>query len=406
MMSLSIVFYGADICTGSCGYCTGAIGLPALSQGTGKDVLKSIEAIDRRLYDLIQFDFDALEETLVERTKGQSKVNFSIWGGDPLASFMSYQDLYDFLHYFGEKYNIEITLSGSTNGLAFLDKDKTDWILKHNDIRMQLSHDGLGQWIRTKDIDPLKIDGVDELFKAGRLRNINCNLSILNASPLQNVEYFNQFNWLSNGIRLYTARDEKYYKAIPNPDGKFNNTSYESLKGSSIVDIQVRNDVELAKKYGIFQFGHQADLMFDEFYYMYENLDKFPKYKNLLLRRIGALITDYSKTRRPKCAQYHMGLIDWSNTIDTLGKYTVCHLYDSRMKQIANPELKHPDKCKGCPFINSAECNACGRTDLSDADCQLYYRLNQMGQHFKELYLQELSKTNAQKTNNIEKRKQ
>ena len=387
-MNLSIVFYGADICTGSCGYCTGAIGLPSLTQGTGKDVLKSIEAIDRRLYDLIQFDFDALEETLVERTKGQSKVNFSIWGGDPLASFISYQELYDFLHYFGEKYNIEITLSGSTNGLAFLDKDKTEWFLKHNDIRMQLSHDGLGQWIRTKDIDPLKIDGVDELFKAGRLGNINCNLSILNASPLQNVEYFDQFNWLPSLIRLYTARDEKYYKAISNPDGKFNNTSYESLKGSSIIDIQVRNDVELAKKYGIFQFGHQADLMFDEFYYMYENLDKFPKYKIALLRRIQALTRDFS------------------NTIDTLGKYTVCHLYDSRMKQIANPELKHPDKCKGCPFINSAECNACGRTDLSDADCQLYYRLNQMGQHFKELYLQELAKTNAQKTNNIEKRKQ
>lgn len=378
--------YGADICTGSCGYCTGAIGLPSLKQGTGLDVIRSMEAIDRRLYDMIQFDFDALESCLANHpnVKGQSEVRFSIWGGDPLAGFLSFQELYDFLRYFGDKYNIKVSFGGSTNGLAFLRPSVTNWFLQHQDTRMQLSHDGLGQWIRTKDIDPLCIDGVDELFTEGRLGNINANLTILNASPFQNIEYFNQFKFLPNNVRLYTARDEKYYKEIINTDGKFNNETFDSLKGSKFVDIQVRNDVDLAKKHGIFQFGHQADLMFDEFYYIYEHIDSFPRYKVPLLRRIIALNRDIKKNR-PKCARYHLGQLDWSNTIDTLGKYTVCHLYDSRMKSINNPSLKHPEKCKGCKYINSAECNACGRTDLSDSDCQLYYRLNQMGEHFKYL---------------------
>lgn len=397
--SLTIVLYGADMCNGSCQYCTGALdwndkGLD-LKQGLGKDKIASLKAIGNRLYQMIQFDFGAMEKRILQwpEFNKSDTVSFSIWGGDPLASFDAYMELYEFLHYIGDKYNKKITLGGSTNGLAFLQDDVAEFFLKTKDVHMQLSHDGIGQWIRTKDIDPLKIPAVEELFKTTMLRNINCNLSLLNANVKQNISYFQSFPFLDptkHGIRLYTMRDERYEKATINTLGLLNGRVYEQLKNEPFIDLQVRNDVELAKKYDIFEFGHQADLLFDGYYWMYENINKVPLFKRPAITRIQQLLKHKSQNtdnvmeyKRPLCAQYHLGQSKMSNCIDTLGKETMCHLYDSRLTKMANPELKHPEKCTGCPYSKSYECNVCGRTDFSERDCQLNYRLNMMAEHFE-----------------------
>lgn len=393
--TLTIVFYGADLCNGSCQYCTGAIDWD-LKQGLGKDAQKSLKAINNRLYNLIQFDFGAMEKRILQWPEFSSdRLAFSIWGGDPLASIDAYMELYEFLHYIGDKYNKQVFMGGSTNGLAFLQDDVAEWALKTKDVHMQLSHDGVGQWIRTKDIDPLKIPAVGELFKSHFLKNINANLCLLNADVKENVEYFNQFKFLTPDwatIRLNQMRDERYEKATINTDGHFNSKVYEQLKGEAFVDLCVRNDVELANKYNIFEFGHQADIMFDGLYWMYENINKLPMYKRPMINRLSQLLKhkkqntdDVFKYNRPMCAQYHLGQSSISNCIDTMGKETMCHLFDSRVTKMANPELKHPDKCNGCPYIKSYECNVCGRTNFSDKDCQLNYRLNKMAEHFEYL---------------------
>jgi len=368
---MTIVFNNALICNGSCGYCTAKTDIDNFKSGT------NLEAINKRLYEMIQFDFDALEEAIIKQPDfNEDKVGFSIWGGDPLASWDSYIELYYFLEYIGLKYNKHIYLGGSTNGLAFQNKDVVDFMLSHPNIRMQLSHDGLGQFIRTRDVDPLKLDCMEDLWKNNNLKSINCVLNQLNFDVKENCRYFDQYKFLHN-VRIYSARDERY--AIPvKCNGFINGKYFEELKDYSEVNLCIHN----SNDHKVFE--HACDDFFEGYYWLGNLIreGKARKYASPYIDRIRTCLRN--KDRKPLCAKYHLGLSETSSCIDTLGKYTECHLLDSNM-HVPNKEMKKPEKCNGCKFIDSHECNTCGRVDLSDWPCQHNYRLNQWAIHFKDL---------------------
>lgn len=387
---ITIVFNNATRCGGACSYCSAA---QQEHYTQGFDV-NNIKRISDDAAKLIQFDFDALYNAIItnQSFKRDEPLSISLWGADPLNSFESFLEIYDFIEYLSDKENLPgFHIHGSTNGLAFTVPEWTEFLLKHKEHnRWQLSHDGLGQWIRTRDFNPLDIPEMKTLVNSGVVSSINCVLNNYNASPIQNIHYFRKYDDMNfRSIRIYNIREEAYQEDIKqiNTIGMLNDKHYDELKKLPFGDLTIRNDVDLAIKTGLNEFAHQADLFFDEYDYIFSHIDKFPKkFINPLIDRIkrnAQRVDDYRKLKRPACAKYHMGELNWSPIIDTLGKYCECHLYDSNM-HVLNPEMKKPIWCDNCKYKDRFECNICGSHPLPDRPCYFMYRFNQlMEKHLK-----------------------
>ena len=102
---------------------------------------------------------------------------------------------------------MKLEISSSTNGLPLLRNDICDYYREHN-ITLQISHDGCGQWMRTKVIDPLYTPGfaenIAELFRSGHLNMINDCLNFYNNDVFANKKYY-----------------DDYFKSINMPKDKF-----------------------------------------------------------------------------------------------------------------------------------------------------------------------------------------
>lgn len=386
--NITVVFNNANVCSGHCAFCTAAnelnYGQPNASS------INDIKHINEALNNMIKWDYDALEQAIVNYPgfEDSNRIGFSVWGGDPLTSFDQYVELYEFCTDICKRHNKTASFGGSTNGLAFMVPEWRDWFVNHsNNIRMQLSHDGVGNWMRT-NVDTIKL--AEPLMETGMINWISCVMNFYNPSPFQNIEFFEEHipNQIYKNIqaRLYTVRDAYYDAAALNTDGWFMNKQYDQLKNTKIGDMVIRNDQELSNKYGIFNMAHAADIYFDEVEQIYKDIDnsRYDPYRNVLIQRLAynrrkAVNGDILHMNRPWCAQYHTGLRDNSNCIDTLGKYTPCHLYDSDTA-IPNPKLEKPARCNDCPYKNNWECNVCGSFYLNPSYCQWSYRFNQQMQ--------------------------
>lgn len=384
-ISITIVFNNARVCSGHCAFCTAAnevnYGQPNASS------INDIKHINSTLNNLIKWDYDKLEKAIVSYPgfEDSKLVNFSVWGADPLTSFDQFCELYEFCHDIGKRHGKKVSFGGSTNGLAFMVPEWRDWFASKNDIHFQLSHDGIGNWIRT-DIDTLKLS--EPLMETGMINWISCVMNFYSCSPFKNIEYFKEHipekHYKSIQTRLYTVRDAYYDANALNKDGWFMGKQYDSLKGTPIGDMNIHNDEALAEKYGIFDMAHAADIYFDEIEQIYQRIDspEYDPYRSVLIQRVAYNAKkertpgDPFSYSRPWCAQYHLGQRDNSNCIDTLGKFTPCHLYDSDMP-IPNPKLEKPARCNDCPYKDSWECNVCGSFFLNPSYCQWSYRFNQ-----------------------------
>ncbi len=386
--NITVVFNNAKVCSGHCAFCTAAnelnYGQPNASS------INDIKHINEALNNMIKWDYDALEQAIVNYPgfEDSNRIGFSVWGGDPLTSFDQYVELYEFCTDICKRHNKQASFGGSTNGLAFMVPEWRDWFVNHsNNIHMQLSHDGVGNWMRTK-VDTIKL--AEPLMETSMINWISCVMNFYNPSPFQNIEFFEEYipqKYYKNiQARLYTVRDAYYDATALNTDGWFMNKQYDQLKNTKIGDMVIRNDQELSDKYGIFNMAHAADIYFDEIEQIYKDIDnsRYDPYRNVLIQRLAynrrkAVNGDILHMNRPWCAQYHTGLRDNSNCIDTLGKYTPCHLYDSDIA-IPNPKLEKPARCNDCPYKNNWECNVCGSFYLNPNYCQWSYRFNQQMQ--------------------------
>lgn len=384
---IKIVFNNAIRCGGMCSYCSVASQEHYIGGVNTKDIINSVRKADSDSYSLIKWDFDALYKTIVNSEYFDG--DFSIWGADPLNSFSAFQELYDFLKYLTNKENKTLHMHGSTNGLSFVIDEWNEWLLKHKEEigNFQLSHDGLGQWVRTRDFDPLELPSIKELVDNNIVRNINCVLNFWNASPFQNIDYFRAHDVGFRTIRIYNAREEKYTTHTLNTLGKLNNDCFNELKLKPLGDLCIRNDIKLAQEYGIKQLAHQADLFFSEYDFIYSNPDKFPqKYVKPLLERVkrNSRRGSFWYMSRPHCAEYHLGKRNTTPIIDTLGKYCDCHLFDSNM-HVTNPTMKKPEYCNGCKYFDRYECNLCGAHPLPEdkVTCDFMYRFNALMEKYR-----------------------
>lgn len=374
---LALVVYNQRECSGACGFCHGKN--HNLRMGVNrKDLENSIRKIDDRTYENAQFDFDKLENLLKDHPRLKEQNFVTIWGADPITSFQTFQECYDFLKYFEKKYDKNIQVHFSTNGLAFCRDDVVEWLLSHKDVRGQLSHDGLGQYFRTFDTDPLNWDSTIELINQRKVSSISCILNQYNALPIDNIEFFRSKH-KTVSLRIWTPHLGDYDSIEKNMSGLLNGKNYESLKNVPFGNYMIHNDIEMAEKTGILQLAHQCD----DFFFQMEKIiktwydTKWDGIRTNLFRRIASskmIVTDTQN--RTLCSQYHHGISDMSDSVDTLGNYTECHLLDSSEK-VPNPEWKMPELCEQCPYRHQQECNMCGAMPELKHICQWEYRWKQ-----------------------------
>lgn len=342
------------------------------------DIISSCKHIDDMMYAQWKYDFEALENLLDNdpRNDGKSPLSFDIWGADPITNFQCLRDIVEFIEEYCQSRMRKFTISSSTNGLPLLREEIVDFIRQHK-IKLQLSHDGLGQNVRTKDVDPLDFPIVRDLIKEGTLNAINCTLSNYNWSIFGNIDYFNSklkeiFPAIWSDTEMATEKESKIYQSLYIKlnhimDGEYEyNKRIEQLYGDGDVTFHGRN---------LDNYLEEWDIYFEMVRNHKHNTLKFlpfNKYLESQLRR-GNNISD--KYCNP-CRQFQMGITNNSEHIDSTGRYCDCNLQDAD-SPVPNRKNELPDYCKGCRFEHSSECNMCGAVPKKKDKCEYFYRWNQ-----------------------------
>lgn len=417
-------------CSGTCLYCSSARQLKSIQgvKGVSGEInngslLKSIEEIDEETFKTFRLDkeklFEALDndhqiKPILKNGKLTEEATFhaDLWGGpDPVTSLTMLMEMVNALtEYCKSRGFAQYRFSTSTNGLPLIRNEACDY-LQENNIHIQLSHDGLGQWMRTLDYDPMDMPNLRRLIKEGTLDAINCTLSFWNNSLFANREYWikhlrsifctTNLNNLQGKdrevvqhlyLKLNHIYDGQYDIQAKNVRGLYNGKEYESLKGAPLGNMNFRNDRELAKKYGIRELGtnltdylhdymHIALLMMDPF--MKNDLEwkPFRSYFDGQTNRFG-FIKDHD-SGMGSCRQFqryqHDLFADKSKhpeaaetfVIDTTGRYSECNLLDAD-HHVSNPGGVQPEYCKGCKYEFARECNYCG-SEKFPLECNYSY---------------------------------
>ena len=186
--SISLVMNGIKKCSGSCLYCSAASTMNYRSKENKTTFVFDKEKTKKRILEYTKEVFDRAGGLPVE-------LNVDVWGGNPVENFEPFKQCIEFLENDLKEFSY-IRIHTSGNGLELQDKDIVDYLRNHG-IHYQLSHDGLGQWLRTGDIDPLYWDKTKDnialLTREGLLDWINCTLTARNPSFFENIEYWNKW---------------------------------------------------------------------------------------------------------------------------------------------------------------------------------------------------------------------
>lgn len=365
MAKIGVVVKGQRDCSGFCGFCHGRNHNDSMGYNV-RDIGGSLSDIDRRTLESSEWDFDAMEAAILKYWGNADKWNISVWGADPLTSFGNFVELYDWAEDFASREGKDLHVSASTNGLAFYRPEVLDYI-RGRKVSVQLSHDGLGQFFRTRDIDPLDIEGVREALRIGKISHIHCVLNYYNTRVLDNIDYFNgRLKGTGARVHLQTMHTGKYNDPSINTRGLIDGYEDERLKGTPMGDYMIRNSPE---------FPHKLDDFIHEWTVIYKDLGN-PRYDRIRGWFLNRLRLTF-RYKNPPCSLYHHGDSDFSNVIDTTGRFTECHLLDST-EHVPNPQWRRPEACNDCRFNKTLECNMCGMMEPFDDDytCQFNYRWN------------------------------
>ena len=427
-VTYSITGNSVKSCTGFCRYCSAArqmeydMGTKYLSgalesEANKAKVLKDLEEIDEKCYSEFIMDkaklFEALDNDkqikplLANKTAEKEGVTFhaDIWQADPLSALTSLSEIVSALEEYCKERGFKCSLSTSTNGIPFLRDEACDFLQEHN-MGIQLSHDGLGQWIRTNDFDPMNIPNARRLMKEGTLSAVNTTLNYWNSDIWANLNYWN--NHLKDIFDLKNPKDWQIYNQLyiklnhiydgqydikaKNVNGLFNGKSYDALKGVEIGNLNFRNDRELAEKYGIRELGtvltdylhgyKRLALLMNDPTINQINYIPFKKYIEGQIARFSIIKSHedgIGACRNFQRWKYDVGNMrekygdKYSQTfvIDTTGRYSECNLIDAD-SNVANPGGEQPDYCKGCKYEFAAECNICGSEKFASR-CEYNY---------------------------------
>lgn len=352
---ISIVMNGIKKCSGSCLYCSAASTMDYRAKDN-KNTFKFYP--DKLKARILEYCKTALD------TKEPVELSVDIWGGNPVENFEPFKQVVDFCENKLKEFQ-KVKLHTSGNGLELRDKDIKDYLVEHN-IHYQLSHDGLGQWMRTGEIDPLyweqTKDNIADLARRGVLDWINCTLTSRNPSFFDNIEYWNKWRkeiGLDGSVPL-TIKLNHIYDGTPPITKKWLGKDNAYIKhGEEIGDLNFHGDVlqnylsEFRKLAIICKTpGIQDNWIFKPYIgYITGQADRYTIVQNE--NQYGA------------CVKFQRGITKTNFAIDTKGKYCQCNLIDSDNK-VKNSKAEMPAYCKGCKYEKTMECNTCGSEDYPE----------------------------------------
>lgn len=300
--------------------------------------------------------------------KGDGKVNFEFWGGEPFVYWKTFKPLAEKLKL---KYP-DSTMSVITNG-SLLDKEKNDW-LELFEFAVSISHDGPGQHVRGPDPlnDPESKAGIIDLYKrlapVGKL-SFNSMINSKNISRVAIQEWFENF--------VTTEIGPEYLQYLGIGEGTFVDAYDEGGLATSLLheeeDINYRNiaaaeiRTNKANRFGILQ---QKSLNFIKGLYEGQRIESLPqkcgmdKEDNIAIDLNGNVLTCQNVSpvsNNPAGISHHIGHV---SNLEAVEIKTGTHWSDR--SECPNCPVLH--LCKGACFFLTGE--------LWEASCNNAYSDN------------------------------
>ena len=359
LCSISVVMNGIKKCSGSCLYCSAASTMKYRDKANKNTFVFYKDKTKKRI---LEFCDTTLSND--KKNNQPTDLNVDIWGGNPVENFDPFKQVVEFLENDLKEFR-NINLHTSGNGLELQDNDLVEYLIKHG-IRYQLSHDGLGQWIRTGEIDPLywekTSENIKKLARLGMLDWINCTLSSRNPSFFDNIDYWNKWRketGLDGSIPL-TIKLNHIYDGTPPIKTKWIGKDNKYIKhGEEIGDLNFHGEV--LHEY-FHEFRKLAAICLTP---GIENDWAFKPYVNYITGQADRYKLVKSNDDLGSCVKFQRGLTDKNFAIDTKGEYCQCNLIDSDSK-VKNSTGKMPDYCNGCKYNKTMECNTCGSENFPE----------------------------------------
>ena len=146
--SIILAGKGGNLCNMGCHYCAGTCVSKKDSPGTKEWPI----VID---YDAL-FDKMSKNDIIKNAIAKREPLVLNLWGGDPLMHTKEWDELLPRIREAFPDLLFEVFIS--TNGLLLGAKHIQEWIYEAHDkwgLSIQLSHDGVGQYVRSGKFDPL-----------------------------------------------------------------------------------------------------------------------------------------------------------------------------------------------------------------------------------------------------------
>ena len=327
--SIILAGKGGNLCNMCCHYCS-ATGVSKKDNPGSKEWP-------------IEVDYDALKKTMEtnpiikDAIAKKSILTINLWGGDPLMHTKQFSEIWDWI----DKTFPNLKYHGfvSTNGLLLGAKHIQDWIYeehKKHGLTIQLSHDGVGQFIRSKDFDPLydpkTKDFCVKLVKDGILRMINATLNQYNCSPMANFAYFQKWRY----------------------DNHLENTKLDLIKLNHNNDAEYTGPFRLTGE-NLDRYMHEMEILWMNSYMSEPNDPYWLPYRGYFENQMKRW---EKKKGEGGCESFSKGHKDWTWCVNTKGEYVFCQLCNDP-KTNPNPNCEQSESCKHCEFRDYDDCHPC-----------------------------------------------
>lgn len=315
---INICMYGCRSCNFSCQYCMGP-------QNTSKELFILDEIKLKESIELVQ----------AKKNKYQ---NFYVWGGEPLLHFSELSETISFL-----KNNFpDRKISFSTNGYLLTKKEIRNFI-KNNQLRIQLSVDGIAQNIRS-NFNPLDHEEIAIFLSEmanNNLLSINCVMHNKNYSIDSNITYFK--DWM---------------------------IKYDCLKSKLNIRFTPFNESVSTPAYNFS--GKHLEIFIHEFEKLYIQAllgnpnhrvyKHFIKYPLKIVKESNFRKCEWEDLNQ--CSKIYSGKKDISSHIDTKGNFLSCNLIDSGILPRGEMQKEPPEYCSSCEFYKMRGCWPCPASDF------------------------------------------
>ena len=341
--SIILAGKGGNLCNMGCHYCS-ATGVSKKDSPGCKEWPIVID------YDAMFKTMDA-NPTFKEHRGPDKNLVLNLWGGDPLMHTKYWDEMLPKIREHYPDLNFKIFIS--TNGLLLGAKHIQDWIYdahKKWGLEMQISHDGVGQYVRSGKFDPFydpkTKDVVVKMVRSGILTMINATLNQYNCSPLANFAYFQKWRY----------------------ENHLENTPLYLIK------INHNNDAEYTGPFRLR--GENLKRYMDEMqtlWFQSMTASKDDPYWKPYIEYFDNQMTRWKKVNNRNdalggCGRFSVGLVDTTWCMNTKGEYVFCQLCNDPNDN-PNPNCESAKVCEHCEFRNMHDCIPCPAMVQSE-DCE------------------------------------